>query len=176
MKGRHPLPWVDLHSEKTSKNCLQSISLFFPYAARYSQLQLPLIAARKEECQVPWDDQPVVALTHPPVAVADAPRDSLPDQPPAVPTHLQAVTEALCLVVISHEPQQRHVHGRCPQLEGLKVQAEVFAEAVEYSKHPCGIFHLKQVRFHISMVEGAPYMHVNLVITLEMCDKCWDVS
>lgn len=107
------------------------LAFLLPDAASDSQLELLPVAAREEEGHLSVDDQAVVAVPHRPVAVPDAPRRALPRQLPSFPAHLQAVAEALCLALLAHEPQERHVHRRHAQQERLEVQAEVLPETFE---------------------------------------------
>lgn len=65
------------------------------------------------------------------MAVPDAPRHALPCHLAAAPPDLQAVAVVLGLGVVAHEPEEGDVHGGHAQLESLKVQAEVLAEAAE---------------------------------------------
>lgn len=115
-----------------------SLPLLPPDPASHTQLELLPAAAGEEDCHVPMDDQPVEAVPHFPVAVSDAPWRTLPCQLSSTPAHLQAVTKALRLALLAHEPQERHVHRRHAQQERLKVQAEVLPKTFEdlhVSKH-----------------------------------------
>lgn len=117
---------------------LGSLPLLPPDPAGDAQLELLPAATGEEDCHVPMDDQPVEAVPHFPVAVPDAPRRTLPCQLPSTSAHLQAVTEALRLALLTHEPQECHVHWCGPQKECLEVQAEVLPETLEdlqISKH-----------------------------------------
>jgi len=144
------------------------LHLLSPDAACDPQLELLPAAAREEERHVPVDDQPVEAVPHLPVAVPDAPRSALPCQLPSAPAHLQAVPKALCLALLAHEPQERHVHWRHPKQECLKVQAEMLPETLEDCEHPCSIFHFVRVGLHIPVVKCASLMQVHLMVIDEM--------
>jgi hypothetical protein len=102
-----------------------------PDAAGDPQLELLPVAAGEEKGHLPVNDQPVVAVPHSPVAVPDASWRALPCQLPPLPAHLQAVAEALCLALLTHEPQECHVHWRHAQQECLKVEAEVLPKTFE---------------------------------------------
>jgi hypothetical protein len=146
-------------------------SLLLPDAAGNPQLELLPVAAGEEEGHVPVDDEAVEAVPDLLVAVPDAPGDALPCQLPPVPAHLQAVAEVPGLAVLAHEPQERHVHWCHPQQECLKMQAEVLSKTLENRQHPCSVFHFIRVGLHITVVKGAAFMQVHLMVVYEMRDK-----
>jgi len=106
--------------------------LLFPDPAGDPELQLLPVATREEQRHVPLDDEAVVAVTHLPVAVADAPWGAFPDHLPPVGADLEAVAVVLRLVLVPHETEEGHVYWCHPKLERLKVQAEVLPEAVKH--------------------------------------------
>lgn len=151
------------------------MSLFFPDSTSYSQLQLLPVATGEEQGHVAVDDQPVIAISNLPVAIPDASRHPLPYQFPAIATHLQAVAEVLCLVVLTHESQECHVNWSHSQEEGLEVKTEVFPKAIEDSEHPCSIFNFMWIGFDITVVKCAPIMCIHLVIIFQVRHEQWYV-
>lgn len=90
-------------------------SLFFPDPACHSQLQLLPVAAREEERHITMNDQTIIAVPYLPMAVSDASWDPLPYQFPAIATHFKTVTVVLCLIILTHESQECHIHWRHSQ-------------------------------------------------------------
>lgn len=105
--------------------------LFLPDSPSDPELELLAIAAGEEEGHVAGDDEAVMAVPHLAVAVSYAAGHPLPDHLPPIRPHFQAVAVVLRLAVVPHEPEERYVHRRHPQLECLKVQAKVLPKAAE---------------------------------------------
>lgn len=95
--------------------------LLFPDSTSHSQLEFLPITSREVECEISWDDESILTVPDFPVTVTNASRDPLPCQFTSMSSYFQAVTELLCLVLISHETKECHVHWSHPQLERFKV-------------------------------------------------------
>lgn len=66
------------------------------------------------------------------VTISYAARGALPYELPPIPSHLQTVTIIPGIILITHEPKERHVHRRHAQLERLKVETEILPKTVEH--------------------------------------------
>lgn len=174
-----------LHNQQTNSQLQLSITLpvkhnfsciFFPYSTRHFQLKLLPTATGEKQCHASVNDKPVHAVSNFCMAITDAPRNSLPRQLSSICSDFQAVTEFSGIIIVTHEPNEGHVHWSHSYVECLKVQAELISITVENRQHPCGVFNFLGIRLYISVVERATILHINLVINLEMHHKVWDVS
>lgn len=151
------------------------VLLLLPDPSGDSELELFPVSAGEEESHVSLNYESVVAVSHFPVAVSDASRRSLPYQLPTVSADLEAVAIVPSLVLVSHEPQERHIHRSHSQLERLEVEAEILPETMEHRKHPRGVLYFAGIGLDVAVVESATGMHVDLVIVPEMGDEERDI-
>lgn len=105
---------------------------FFPYPTSDPQLEFLSISTREEERHIPLYDEAVMTVPDLSVTISYAARGALPYELPPIPSHLQTVTIIPGIILITHEPKERHVHRRHAQLERLKVETEILPKTVEH--------------------------------------------
>lgn len=118
----------------TTKYKDETPSLLFPYPSCHSKLQFFPVSPREEQGHVALDNETVKTITNLSVTVPYAPRNPLKNQFPPVPTHLKAVAIVLCLVIITHKPQECYINWSHSKLEGFKMQAKVLTKAAKNLK------------------------------------------
>ena len=109
-------------------------SLLFPYPSCHSKLQFFTVSPWEEQSHVALDNETIKTVTHLSMTVPYAPGHPLPNHLPPIPTHLKAVAIVLCLIIITHKPQECYINRRDPKLEGFKMQAKVLTKATENLK------------------------------------------
>lgn len=105
--------------------------LFFPNPTGNPKLQFFTITPGKEEGHVALNDETIKTVANLSVAVPYGSGHPLPRHLPTIPTDLKAVGVILCLVIVTHESQERYVDWSHPQLECFKMQAEVLPKATK---------------------------------------------
>jgi len=174
--GPVPLPWHTSEGGRAGEGgvtpggaaAAHHASLLLPDSARDPQLELLPGPAGEEQGHVAVDDEAVEAVPHLLVAISDAPGCALPCQLPPVPAYLQAVAEVPGLTLFAHETKKCHVYRGHPQQECLEVEAEVLPKTLENSEHPCSVLHFVRVGLHVTVVKGAAFMQVHLMVVYEM--------
>lgn len=110
------------------------VSLLFPDSTSYPEFQFLPISTREKEGHISLYNETIETVPDFPVAVPDAPWHPLPDHLPPISAHLKTVAVVLCLIIVTHEPQECNIYRRHPELESLKMQAKVLTEATENLK------------------------------------------
>lgn len=109
------------------------VLLLLPNPSSNPELELLLVPTGEEEGHVPLDYEPIVAISHLPVAIPDTSWGTFPNKFPAIPPNLEAVAVVSSIIFVAHEPQECHVHWGHAQLERLEMEAEVLTKRLEYS-------------------------------------------
>ncbi|GER25179.1 coiled-coil domain-containing protein 92 [Striga asiatica] len=108
------------------------IVVLLPNAARDSELEFVSVSTGEKEGHIALYDEAVVTVPDLAVGVANASWGPFPCELPPVASDFEAVAVVSSLRLVSHKTEKGHVNGCHSQLKGLKVEAEILSETMEY--------------------------------------------